>query len=193
MCAAPVIAFLDTETTGTNHWADRVIEIGVVRSDGDSYSTLVDPGTEIPADAVAIHGITNEMVRGAPPFRAGLLELHEFLRAGEPVACVGAHNAEFDRNMISAECLRAFGRCPPWALAPWIDTLIWSRHVYKTWHTHKLEHAAQRLGIVPMGEAHRALADADTALRLWQTMGIDGQLDSLLKRQKTIARSTPWR
>src|SRR5206468_4273526 len=57
----PFVAF-DTETTGL-HASDRLVELAAVRFRGDvvegEWSTLVDPGTAIPAEATLVHGIRN--------------------------------------------------------------------------------------------------------------------------------------
>ncbi len=68
----PLVA-LDTETTGADTTVDRVVQLALVRLDPDGsreeFETLVNPGEPIPAEATAIHGITDEAVKFAPPFR----------------------------------------------------------------------------------------------------------------------------
>lgn len=57
--------YLDTETTGLNS-TDEIIEISIIDSDGTPLvETLVKPSRPIPAEATAIHGITNEEVATA--------------------------------------------------------------------------------------------------------------------------------
>ncbi len=67
---------LDTETTGTDIAKDRIVELAVVkfeysRATGEvgrvlgAYDGLEDPGMPIPPEATAVHGITDEMVRGS--------------------------------------------------------------------------------------------------------------------------------
>ncbi len=61
--------FYDTETTGIQPANDRVIEIAAYDPlDGRQFVQLVNPGRPIPAEATAIHHITNEMVAEAPSF-----------------------------------------------------------------------------------------------------------------------------
>ena len=61
--ATPV--FLDTETTGLNDLAE-IVEISILDDDGlVLLDTLVRPRRPIPADAIRIHGIRNEMVAEA--------------------------------------------------------------------------------------------------------------------------------
>ena len=59
---------LDLETTGTSPRQDMIVEVGAVLFDGDQaikgYGELVDPGVPIPADASAVNGITDDMVKG---------------------------------------------------------------------------------------------------------------------------------
>ncbi len=68
-------AIVDTETTGTDHSVDKVIELAVVvfeycAASGavgrvlGTYDGLEDPGMPIPASSTAIHGITDAMVAG---------------------------------------------------------------------------------------------------------------------------------
>ena len=61
---------IDVETTGFRPWADRIVEVACVLLDGcrvaGRWSTLVNPGMPIPAEATAVHGITDGMVAAAP-------------------------------------------------------------------------------------------------------------------------------
>lgn len=114
---------LDTETTGFDpKTGDRLIEVGCIEIEdllptGRMYHTLVNPERLIPPDAIRVHGITDEKVRGAPKFRDVVHELMEFI--GD--APVIAHNAAFDRSFIDHEC----GLCGHALLEEtrWIDTL----------------------------------------------------------------------
>ncbi len=77
------LAIFDLETTGIRIGHDRIVQIGVVRllPDGQRqrYNTLVRPGIPIPAEATAVHGITDEMVAHAPPLEAVAGELLTWL------------------------------------------------------------------------------------------------------------------
>jgi hypothetical protein len=62
--------FLDAETTGLSQ-TDVVIEVGVVDLEGQTlYESLVKPSIPIPAEASAIHGISDAMVANAPSWKA---------------------------------------------------------------------------------------------------------------------------
>ncbi len=74
MDAAENLVFVDLETTGGNAAHHRITEIGIVRvANGavvEEWSSLVNPGCEIPSYIVAFTGISNEMVAAAPRFTA---------------------------------------------------------------------------------------------------------------------------
>ena len=61
---------LDLETTGGSAERDRITEVGAVKVRGGErigeLATLVDPGTGIPPQVVALTGITTALVTGAP-------------------------------------------------------------------------------------------------------------------------------
>ena len=66
------LCFFDLETTGTNVVSDRIVEIAILKiypnGNKESKTWLVNPEMEIPAEASAIHGITDEKVAGEPTF-----------------------------------------------------------------------------------------------------------------------------
>lgn len=58
----------DTETTGLDD-DSKIVSIGIVDETGKVLlNTLINPGVPIPADATAIHGVTDDMVADAPTF-----------------------------------------------------------------------------------------------------------------------------
>ncbi len=114
---------LDTEPTDFDpKTGDRLIEVGCIEIDdllptGRTYHRLVNPERLIPPDAIRVHGITDDKVRGAPKFAEMADELLEFI--GD--APVIAHNAAFDRAFINHE----LGLCGRLLVEEvrWIDTL----------------------------------------------------------------------
>ncbi|MFH8350234.1 exonuclease domain-containing protein [Streptomyces sp. NPDC018045] len=76
--ADPGVVVLDTETTGLHEQA-RLVELAVVGSSGDVLlDTLLNPGEPV-GDASDIHGITDDMVTGAPRFSDVLVHLTALL------------------------------------------------------------------------------------------------------------------
>ena len=101
------LAIVDLETTGAHPAWNRVTEIAVVEvQEGEvasEWSTLVNPGTSIPAAIQALTGITNEMVADAPAFADIARDLYERLEGRVFVA----HNARFDYGFLRHEFERA--------------------------------------------------------------------------------------
>ncbi len=96
----------DTETTGMDPLkGDRVIEIGAVElynhlPTGKTLQLYINPERDIPAEATAVHGITNEFVKDKPVFSQIYTDFLDFI--GEDSKLV-AHNAEFDMRFINWE------------------------------------------------------------------------------------------
>ena len=152
---------LDTETTGRQHTA-RIVEVAIVRVDlttgetSQGRATLVHPGCPIPRDVIAVHGITDAMVRGAPTVDKVLPRLFDVLvkgaEANEPLVI---HNASFDLNIIRNDAKRVRVALPNKVRV--YDSLRASRALRKV-KGHALGVVAERYGVVVEG-AHRAWAD----------------------------------
>lgn len=96
---------LDLETTGLSAKRNSITEITAIRYRngiaGEKYSTLVKPHEPIPPEVEDLTGITNDMVRNAPPVVMVLNELLEF--TGASPVLVG-HNVSFDINFLRTKC-----------------------------------------------------------------------------------------
>ncbi|NMG42815.1 DNA polymerase III subunit epsilon [Aromatoleum toluvorans] len=116
---------LDTETTGLD-WrnGDRVIEIGCVELlnrnlTGRHFHVYINPERGIDAEAIAVHGITEEFLADKPKFRDVANDFMDFVRDAELVI----HNASFDVGFLDHE-LSLLGHAKLDALcAGVIDTL----------------------------------------------------------------------
>ncbi|MCX7014905.1 MAG: exonuclease domain-containing protein [Candidatus Sumerlaeota bacterium] len=149
---------LDTETTGLQPLAGRIVELGAVRFDArgaesDSFSQLVDPRQPIPPDAQAVNGISDAMVRGQPTIDAALPAFVEFL--GPPDTLLVAHNAPFDLGFLAVEMVRLGMAFPEHRV---FDTLAMARSLF-AFRSNSLDSVARQLGVAPSSE-HRARADA---------------------------------
>ena len=117
---------IDTETTGLDpSGGHRIVEIAGIEllhhvPTGRKFHRYVNPERDIPADALAVHGLTVEFLTAQPPFAAIADELAEFI-AGDRLVI---HNAEFDLAFINAE-LERMGRSP--LVCPFVDTLAVAR------------------------------------------------------------------
>ena len=148
----------DTETTGLNPGeGDEIIQIGATRIVAgklrreDVFDQLVDPQRTIPEAGIPIHGITPEMVQGAPTIAAVLPAFHAF--AQETVLV--AHNAAFDMRFLELK-QRSTGIVFD---QPVLDTLLLSAVVHPQQESHRLEAIAERLGVNVLGR-HTAVGDA---------------------------------
>jgi DNA polymerase-3 subunit epsilon len=71
--------YLDTETTGLDKKSE-IIEICLIDHENNVlFQSLVKPSTPVPYDVTRIHGITNEMLLGAPNWMRVLPEVQELL------------------------------------------------------------------------------------------------------------------
>ncbi len=102
------MVFFDLETTGINIAKDRIVEISILKvfpnGNKESKTWLVNPEMEIPAEVVAIHGISNEKVVTEPTFNE-LAEQVNNLIAGCDLA--GFNSNRFDIPLLAEEMLRA--------------------------------------------------------------------------------------
>ena len=154
-------AVVDLETTGFDPWPEhRAVEVAVVRLAPDGsvvaeFDTLLDPGRAV--DATEIHGITDLMLRQAPPFAEVAGELATLLED----AVVVAHNVLFDVGFLRGEFQLAGCTLPPVAA---LCTAQLTRLLYPDSEA-KLTECCRRFGI-DHGEPHAALSDARATARL---------------------------
>ena len=99
---------LDTETTGIDPAeGHRIIEIGCVelmerQLTGRNYHVYINPDREVEAEAITVHGITNEFLADKPRFAEIADEFFEFIKGAELVI----HNAAFDVGFMDSEFAR---------------------------------------------------------------------------------------
>jgi len=121
---------LDTETTGLEpRTGDRIVEIGCVElvnhvATGETFHRYVNPERDMPAEAFAVHKLSEEFLRGYPVFAELADEFVEFL--GDAPLVI--HNAEFDMKFINAELGRLDRPILP--MSRTIDTLTLARRKF---------------------------------------------------------------
>ena len=154
----PRVIYLDTETTGFGPRAE-IVDIAVVSAAGEVLlESLVQPTRRIPADATAVHGITNADVKDAPAW----CDLYEDLLRVLAGRRVIVYNVIFDRQMVNQACDRYDLAAPA---ADWECAMRKYAGFYGNWDSgkrwyrfQKLERAVLAFGAEPGG--HRAAADA---------------------------------
>ncbi|MET9978028.1 DEDDh family exonuclease [Streptomyces microflavus] len=147
-------AVVDVETTGLAR-DDRIISAAVYRLDAlgnveDHWYTLVNP--ERDPGPVWIHGLTSDVLEGAPLFPEVAAELSARLADRVLVA----HNAAFDWSMIAREYARASVIAP---VEQRLCTIALAKELRLPLPNHKLASLAAHFGVVQQ-HAHHALDDA---------------------------------
>lgn len=83
---------------------DRIVSVSVQElPSGNEFHTLINPGVPIPAEATAVHGITDEMVKDAPAFPAVGQMLQEAADVG---VLVSFNGRRFDTPLLDTELVR---------------------------------------------------------------------------------------
>ncbi len=187
---APVLAFVDLETTGTGAAADAITEIGIVRVEADpegvaspritEWSTLVNPGMPIPPEIQALTGITNAMVRDAPPFS----RIADEVAARTAGALFVAHNARFDYGFLK----HAFAREQRAFSARVLCTVRLSRRLFPDESRHNLDSVIARHGLSVAGR-HRALGDARVLWTFLQTLYRDLPAEAIEAAAKRVLKT----
>ncbi len=154
---------LDIETTGLSPSCSGIVEIAGLRvlpgGAETAFQTLVDPRRAIPRAVTAIHGISDDMVRGAPFAEDVIGRLVEFA-AGTPLVL---HNAPFDLGFLTPLVLRAGLE---WRSPAVYDTLRLARRAFPGLRSYSLENLS-RFFDFDAGRHHRALADCEYCARLF--------------------------
>ncbi len=159
------VAVIDTETTGLNAKHDRVLSYGSVRVHGTqvyralTQDLLVNPGVVIPKRSVAVHGITDAMVSGAPDFAERWPAIETSL---EDLVVVG-HNIGFDATVLVHEVERIGSSWHPPSI---IDTLLLAAALDPARKDLSLDGLAEEFGITIEGR-HTALGDALVTAELY--------------------------
>jgi DNA polymerase III epsilon subunit family exonuclease len=154
---------VDLETTGLDPRRAAIVSLAAIpfvsRVPAPGYVTLVDPARAIPPRSTAVHGITDAMVRGAPP-------LEHVLREAESMfadAVLVGHNVAFDVAVLArARRARRLPRLRNHAL----DTARLAAALHPEWRDVSLERVAERLGVEVVAR-HTAEGDALTAGRIF--------------------------
>ena len=158
----------DTETTGLKFEAgDRLVEIGCVElinrvETGRTFHAYYHPERGMPAEAQAVHGLSDAFLSDKPVFAASVAALLDFLGDAPLVA----HNAAFDFGFLNGE----LGRCNVPAVCVrtrYVDTLTMARSRHPG-AKHTLDALCSRYGIDRSHRVvHGALLDAQLLAQVY--------------------------
>jgi DNA polymerase III epsilon subunit family exonuclease len=147
---------LDTETTGLDYTREKIIEFAALRLENGKikaeFQTLINPEQHIRKSSMAIHGISEEMVKDAPTEAEILPQILDFI-GDYPIV---AHNAIFDYSFLNEASLRVFDNE---LKNERIDTQPMFKEVYPELESHGLDALTKKFN-VEFTKHHRAMADA---------------------------------
>lgn len=102
------MVFFDLETTGTNITHDRIVEISIIKvypdRDPKEYVQRVNPGMPIPAEATAVHHISDEDVKDSPKFEDLAQKIADTFKDSD---IAGFNSTKFDLPLLCEEMARA--------------------------------------------------------------------------------------
>ncbi len=168
---------IDTETTGLKAYAgDEIVSISLlelegIHATGREFSTLINPGRDIPESSVEIHHIRNEDVADAPVLEEVLLEVVDFI---DHAVLVGHHigfDIRFLNRVLHREMLCHLKH-------PWLDTMLLYLAASGRVGHYSLEDVAN-FSQVEIHGRHTAHGDAVTAAKVFrQLVGHLGEFTS---------------
>ena len=181
---------LDTETTGLDPLdGHRLVEVGCVElvnriPSGQTFHAYFNPERSMPAEAFAVHGLSEEFLKDKSFFAEAADELLTFL-AEAPLVI---HNAAFDLGFLNAELERA--RRPLIARERLIDTLMIARRKHPG-GSNRLDDLCVRYAIDNSRRTkHGALLDAELLAEVYVEL-IGARQAQLVLSQATMPGTLP--
>ena len=154
------LVFFDIESTGTNPYRDRIVEIAVIKvmPDGSRQEVVrrINPSMPIPAGASAVHGIYDDDVKDAPTFDVVAQNLYNYL---DNCDLAGYNIVKFDVPMLQEE----FKRCGL-NLSMQNRKLIDVFNIFCRLYPRNLTAAYKFFCGGDLEDAHSALADTDATV-----------------------------
>lgn len=173
---------VDTETTGlpSQDPDTEICQLSIINMDARPlFSILVKPNKPMGEKVIGIHGITNEQVEGQPTFPQ-IARMASFVLEGKNVIC---YNSSFDVKLI-------------WSLykkynldVPKVASISCAMEKYSEfkgeWNENKQSLKWHKLPCLAAGQAHDALTDCASTLKLLQLMA--GDFDPLKVEAEEIS------
>jgi len=179
---------LDTETTGLDPvTGDRIVEIGALELEnhlptGQLFHKYINPERDMPAEAFAVHGLSQEFLNDKPLFADIAVEFEDFIRGDTLII----HNASFDIKFLNAELVKinrqtlAFSRV--------IDSLMLARKKHPA-GPNSLDALCRRYKIDnSMRDIHGALLDSELLAGVYLEL-IGGRQTSLTLAAQEVKKT----
>ena len=176
------LVFIDLETTGINLATDRIVEIAIVKVFPDGSKSvkrkIINPKMPIPKSSIEIHGITDEMVKDAPPFKQVANELKQFI---DDADFSGYNSNRFDIPLLMEEFLRA-GLTIDMSNRRMVDV----QHIFHMMEKRTLGAAYKFYCDKELSDAHSAEVDAQATWEILEAQlkrydNLGNTLDSILQ------------
>ena len=153
--------FFDLETTGVDKAVDKIVEIAIVRFDGEKryeFQTYINPEMPIPASATEIHGITNEMVADKPTISQLAKKLHNIFNGCD---LYGYNSNSFDIPFLALQ-LEKCGFPLDLSEVLFIDACV----IFKRQYERTLTAALKEYCNEEHDGAHGAMADVEATIKV---------------------------
>jgi DNA polymerase III subunit epsilon len=180
---------LDTETTGLDPLdGHRLVEVGCIElvnriPSGQTFHSYFNPERSMPAEAFAVHGLSDDFLKDKMFFAEVVDDLIAFL--GDAPLVI--HNAAFDLGFLNAELERA-GR-PAIGRERMVDTLLLARRKHPG-GSNRLDDLCARYAIDNSRRTkHGALLDAELLAEVYVEL-IGARQAQLVLSQVAIAGTT---
>lgn len=172
----PNLNYFDLETTGLNHFHDKITEFAFIKEgfgkSSQEFTSLVNPEKNISNFITRITGISNEMVVNSPKFSELATKIIAFINEGGSTPYLIAHNGDgFDKLVLKSHFNKLNIKMQDlnWKT---IDTLSMAKKLYPYMFKYNLKDLMSQLGLETK-EAHRAMNDTIMVHRLYFKMCTD--------------------
>lgn len=190
---------LDLETTGLDPASDRVVSVGAVRLRqgrvrlGDRFGELVNPGRDIPPQAIKVHGITPGMLTHARHAGDVFQDFLAFL--GRDILV--AHYAPFDLHFINLTMKTLYG-FPLQNLV--LDTVLMCQQALLPSDPYGIKGHARQCGLdtlakrfgLPREQRHTALGDALLTALILQRLLAELERKGLARLRQVLSLAGRW-
>jgi DNA polymerase III epsilon subunit family exonuclease len=156
----------DTETTGPDPETAKIVQVGSAIFQGrqpiKQFQTNIDPECDIPPESTEIHGITNEMVKGAPTIKEFGAKFATYCK-GFPVL-IGYNCYNYDSHILERELAHKWRQALHGSAHLDVFAMVGLDKVGRYWRgkgRHKLQAVCERLEIdIGADKFHGAGADS---------------------------------